>query len=102
MEQQPENGLQIELTEEMADGTYCNLAIITHGQSEFVLDFVNIMPNVPKSKVKSRIIMSPQHAKRLAMALAENIKKFESVNGHIKETDQVQLPMQFGGPKAQA
>ncbi len=100
--EQEQQGLQIELTEDMADGTYSNLAIISHGQTEFVLDFVNLMPNVPKAKVKSRIILTPQHAKRLMMALGENIKKFESINGLIKDMEPMQLPMQFGGPKAQA
>jgi hypothetical protein len=73
-EKQPENQLNIEISEEMAEGQYANLAIITHSHAEFVLDFVNIMPGTPKSKVKSRIILTPQHAKRLMNALKENVK----------------------------
>src|ERR1700743_3839149 len=73
----PEQQLNIELTEDMADGTYANLAIITHSFAEFVIDFVNVMPNVPKAKVKSRIVMTPQHAKRLMKALIDNVKRFE-------------------------
>ena len=68
-DQQPaEQQLNIELTEEMADGEYANLAIITHSFAEFVLDFVNVMPNVPKARVKSRIVMTPVHAKRLIIS----------------------------------
>jgi hypothetical protein len=101
MEQQNNQQLNIEITEEIAEGTYANLAIITHSQSEFVLDFVNIMPGTPKSKVKSRIILTPQHAKRLLMALEDNINKFETVNGAIKDIGQQDIPLNFG-PIAQA
>jgi hypothetical protein len=101
-EKQPENQLNIEISEEMAEGQYANLAIITHSHAEFVLDFVNIMPGTPKSKVKSRIILTPQHAKRLMNALKENVKRFESANGTIKDLEEVQLPFNFGGPTAQA
>ena len=93
--------LDIELSEEIAEGIYSNLAIITHSQSEFVIDFIKIMPGVPKAKVKSRILLTPQHAKRLARALADNIQKFEQVNGKIKDMDSA-FPMNFGGPTAQA
>ena len=86
----------------MAEGQYANLAIITHSHAEFVVDFVNVMPNTPKSKVKSRIILTPQHAKRLMKALVDNINRFEAVNGDIKDIEEVQLPMNFGGPAAQA
>lgn len=100
---QDPNQLNIELTEEMADGIYCNLAIITHSNAEFIVDFVNVMPGLPKAKVKSRIILTPQHAKRLMKALTDNIQKFEQQNGPIKDTEpQGGLPMQFGGPTAQA
>jgi hypothetical protein len=101
-DQQPPNQLNIEISEEMAEGQYANLAIITHSHAEFVLDFVNVMPGTPKSKVKSRIILTPQHAKRLMKALADNVQKFEAVNGTIKDLEEVQIPMQFGGPTAQA
>jgi hypothetical protein len=96
------NQLNIELSEEVADGTYSNLAIITHSNSEFVIDFVKVMPGVPKAKVKSRIILTPQHAKRLLSALADNVSKFEAVHGTIKQTEGIGIPMNFGGPTAQA
>jgi hypothetical protein len=96
------NQLNIEISEEIAEGLYANLAIITHSHAEFVVDFVNVMPGTPKSKVKSRIILTPQHAKRLMKALTENIAKFESVNGNIRDLEEVNLPLNFGGPTAQA
>src|ERR1700750_1534824 len=102
-EQQPApNQLNIEISEEVAEGNYANLAIITHSHAEFVIDFVNVMPGTPKSKVKSRIILTPQHAKRVMKALTDNISKFESINGKIQDIEEVQLPMNFGGPSAQA
>lgn len=97
-----ENQLNIELSEEVAEGIYSNLAIITHSPSEFVIDFVKIMPGVPKARVKSRILLTPQHAKRLMMALSENLMKFEQLHGKIKEADINALPLNFGGPKGQA
>lgn len=96
------NQLNIEISEEVAEGEYANLAIITHSHAEFVIDFVNVMPGTPKSRVKSRVILTPQHAKRLMRALTENIQKFESINGTIKDLEEVQLPLNFGGPTAQA
>ena len=102
MEEKNPNQLNIELTEEMAEGVYSNLAIITHSNSEFVIDFVKVMPGVPKAKVKSRIVLTPQHAKRLLSALADNISKYESVHGTIKQTECISIPMNFGGPTAQA
>jgi len=98
-----QNQLNIELSEEVADGIYSNLAIITHSNSEFVIDFIKVMPGIPKAKVKSRILLTPQHAKRLMKALNDNLAKFESVHGTIKETEAVNaIPMNFGGPTAQA
>jgi len=104
MENTPANNnqLNIEISEEMAEGEYANLAIITHSHAEFVIDFVNVMPGTPKSRVKSRIILTPQHAKRFMKALIENIDRFEEVNGDIKDLEEVQIPMNFGGPAAQA
>jgi hypothetical protein len=96
------NQLNIDLSEEIAEGIYSNLAIITHSNSEFVLDFIKIMPGVPKAKVKSRIVLTPQHAKRLLMALKDNIRKFEDINGEIELGDLPNIPMSFGGPTAQA
>lgn len=100
--QQQQNQLNIEISEEVAEGEYANLAIITHSHAEFVIDFVNVMPGTPKSKVKSRIILTPQHAKRFMKALTENIQRFEAANGKIQDLEDVQLPMTFGGPTAQA
>ena len=95
--------INLELDENLAQGTYSNLALINHSISEFVVDFINIMPGVPKAKVKSRIILTPQHAKRLMSALSDNISKFESQNGKIKELDSTAgIPMNFGGPTAEA
>ncbi|CAN5117985.1 DUF3467 domain-containing protein [soil metagenome] len=99
--QQP-NQLNIEISEEVSEGAYANLAIITHSHAEFVVDFVNVMPGTPKSKVKSRIIMTPTHAKRFMKAMIDNVKKFESVNGNIQDIEAVELPFNFGGPTAQA
>ena len=97
------NQLNIELPEEIAEGTYSNLAIISHSNAEFIIDFVRILPGVPKAKVKSRIVLTPQHAKRLMRALNDNIEKFELQNGTIKESDGPQgVPMNFGTPTAQA
>lgn len=98
----PPTQLNIEISEEVAEGNYANLAIITHSHSEFVIDFVNVMPGTPKSKVKSRIILTPQHAKRLMKALIENIGRYETANGAIKDIEEVQIPFNFGGPAAQA
>src|ERR1700744_4799016 len=100
--QQPSGPLNIEISEEVAEGQYANLAIITHSHAEFVIDFVNVMPGTPKSKVKSRIIFTPQHAKRFMKALVENINRFEASNGKIQDLEEVPLPLNFGGPSAQA
>src|SRR6188768_2536641 len=102
MENKDQNQLNIELSEEIAEGIYSNLAIITHSNSEFVVDFVKVMPGIPKAKVKSRIVLTPQHAKRLLAALSDNISKFESIHGTIKQTEGIGIPMNFGGPTAQA
>lgn len=98
------NQINIELNDEVAQGIYSNLAVITHSSSEFVLDFVRIMPGIKKAQVKSRIILTPEHAKRLLGALADNIKKYEAVHGSIKEVkgSGPVMPMNFGGPTAQA
>jgi len=97
-----EQQINIELDEAIAEGTYSNLAVITHSHSEFVIDFVRMMPGIPKAKVKSRIVMTPEHAKRLMMALQDNIRKFESLNGNIKIDASPAMPLNFGGPKGQA
>ncbi|WP_026915421.1 DUF3467 domain-containing protein [Christiangramia portivictoriae] len=98
---QDKGKINIELDEAVAEGTYSNLAIINHSVSEFVVDFVNIMPGRPKSKVKSRIILTPQHAKRLLKALGDNIQRFENAHGEIQDYDKAPLPLNFG-PTGQA
>ncbi len=94
--------LNIEISEEVSEGEYANLAIITHSHAEFVIDFVNVMPGTPKSKVKSRIILTPFHAKRFMKAMIDNVKKFEAANGTIQDMEQIEVPFTFGGPSAQA
>ena len=96
------NQLNIEISEEMAEGSYANLAIITHSHAEFVIDFVSVMPGTPKSKVKSRIIFTPLHAKRFLKALEDNVTRYEAANGNIQDLEQVEIPLNFGGPTAQA
>ncbi|HBB48470.1 MAG TPA: DUF3467 domain-containing protein [Flavobacteriaceae bacterium] len=93
---QKPNQINIELDENIAQGIYSNLAIINHSQSEFVLDFISVMPGVPKSKVKSRIVLTPQHAKRLLKAIADNVQRFESMHGEIKDYQQSTMPINFG------
>jgi translation initiation factor 2B subunit (eIF-2B alpha/beta/delta family) len=103
MSQENEQQIDIELNEEVAEGIYSNLAIITHSQSEFILDFIRMMPGVPKAKVKSRVILTPSHAKRLLMALKDNIDKFEDNFGEVS-TDGAfpSFPPGFSGPVGQA
>ncbi|MFB6306169.1 MAG: DUF3467 domain-containing protein [Flavobacteriales bacterium] len=108
-EEEQSQELNIEIPEDVAEGIYSNLAVITHSNSEFVLDFVRVMPSTPKSKVKSRVILTPHHAKRLMRALQDNMQKFESLHGEVSEPDQGGedgegggIPMNFGGPTAKA
>lgn len=97
------NQINIELSEEVAEGQYVNLAMIAHSSSEFVVDFVRMMPGVPKAKVKSRVILTPEHAKRLLSALNENVKKYEDQYGQISiAEDTVKFPMNFGGTVGEA
>ena len=104
MNNEEQNQLNIELGEEIAQGTYANLAIITHSPSEFVVDFVLVMPGIPKANVKSRIILTPEHAKRLMFALQENVHKYETLHGPIQihEDPGNLVPMSFKGPAGQA
>ena len=91
--------LNIAIDENVADGIYSNLAIINHSASEFIVDFITVMPGSPKAKVKSRVILTPQHAKRFMKALSENVRKFENQHGEIKDIDPTKgIPMNFGGP----
>ncbi|HTL80684.1 MAG TPA: DUF3467 domain-containing protein [Bacteroidia bacterium] len=94
----------IELNEDTASGVYSNFAVITHSSTEFILDFIQVMPGVPKARVKSRVILAPQHAKRLLKALKDNVGKFEQANGNIADLEMqgAMFPMNFGGPKGQA
>jgi len=97
-----ENKINIELPEDIADGIYSNLAIITHSSTEFVCDFVQMMPGMPKAKVRSRVVMTPQNAKRLMRALQDNIQKFETSMGEIPDDGQNMPPMNFGAPTTEA
>jgi hypothetical protein len=100
--QRPDNGMEIELTDEVAQGIYSNLAIIAHSSSEFVIDFVRVVPNVPKAKVKSRLILTPEHAKRLLAALTDNINKYENQFGPITLQGQQGFIPPILGPVGQA
>ncbi|OQD41682.1 hypothetical protein BUL40_15050 [Croceivirga radicis] len=88
--------INIELDEKMAEGTYSNLAIINHSVSEFVVDFISLMPGAPKGKVKGRIILTPQHAKKFLKALNDNVQRFENAHGAIKDYEQPPIPLNFG------
>jgi hypothetical protein len=98
-----ENQMNIELTEDIALGVYSNLAIITHSPTEIVSDFIQIMPGMPKGKVRSRVIMTPQNAKRFMKAMIENVQKYEQTFGVIEDFDNSGIPpMNFGSPTTQA
>ncbi len=98
-----QNQINIELSEEIAEGEYANLAMIAHSNSEFVIDFIRLMPGVPKAKVKSRIVITPEHAKRLLKALEDNIEKYENTFGPIKKTeDTPKFPINFGNTMGEA
>jgi hypothetical protein len=103
-DQQKKGQINIELPEDKAEGIYANLAVITHSPSEFVLDFIRMMPGMPKARVQSRLILTPQHAKRLMRALGENVQKFEAQHGPIKDIKgpEAGIPMNFGGPTGEA
>ena len=95
--------INIELSEEIAEGIYANLAMIAHSNSEFVVDFIRMMPGTPKAKVKSRIILTPEHAKRLSQALLDNIKKYEENFGAISSDGEApKFPINFGGTIGEA
>ncbi|QJX46152.1 DUF3467 domain-containing protein [Hymenobacter taeanensis] len=103
--QQPQdpNAISIELSEEIAEGQYANLAMIAHSTSEFVIDFIRLMPGLPKAKVKARIVITPEHAKRLVTALTENLDRYEKAYGPIKvQPDAQGYPMGFGGTMGEA
>ena len=97
------NQINIELSEEVAEGIYANLAMIAHSNSEFVIDFIRLMPGVPKAKVKSRVVITPEHAKRLLKALSDNIVKYEETFGAIKQSEEApKFPINFGGTVGEA
>ncbi|MEM7297095.1 MAG: DUF3467 domain-containing protein [Bacteroidota bacterium] len=103
VEQKQNNQINIELSEETAEGVYANLAMIAHSSSEFVIDFIRLMPGVPKAKVKSRIVITPEHAKRLLTALQDNIQKYEATFGEVKQSEEMpKFPMNFGGTMGEA
>lgn len=93
---QQQKQINIELDEKTAEGTYSNLAIINHSVSEFVVDFISMMPGAPKAKVKSRIVLTPQHAKKFLKALSDNVNRFEKAHGIIKDYEQPTIPLNFG------
>jgi len=100
---QHQNQINVELPEDVAEGVYSNLAMIAHSNSEFVIDFIRLMPGVPKAKVKSRIVITPEHASRLLDALKDNIEKYETSFGAIKRTDEgPRFPLNFGGTVGEA
>ncbi|MEQ9297953.1 MAG: DUF3467 domain-containing protein [Cyclobacteriaceae bacterium] len=102
-EKKKQNQLNIELPEEIAEGVYANLAMIAHSNSEFVVDFIRLMPGVPKAKVKSRVVLTPEHAKRLLQALEDNVNKYEDTFGPIKQVDESpKFPLNFGGTVGEA
>jgi hypothetical protein len=102
-EEQPvPNQINIELTDEHAEGVYSNLAMVAHSNSEFVIDFMRLMPGLPKARVKARVIITPEHAVRFLAALRDNISRYESTFGPIRQTNEVQFPMNFGGTMGEA
>lgn len=101
--QKASNQINIELSEETAEGVYANLAMIAHSSSEFIIDFIRLMPGVPKAKVKSRIVLTPEHAKRLLLALEDNINRYEGTFGEIRKSEEApKFPMNFGGTVGEA
>lgn len=103
MENANEHQVNIELDETTALGVYSNLAIITHSPAEMVCDFVQLMPGMPKGKVRSRVIMTPQNAKRFMRALIDNVQKYEQHFGVIEDNEAPPMPpMNFGTPSTMA
>ena len=94
--------IQIELPDEEATGTYSNLVMISHSPSEFILDFISVMPGAPKAKVVKRMVLTPDHAKRLVNALSENIKRYENENGTISDSEEIDVPFNYRGPTPEA
>lgn len=99
-----ETSLSLNLTPEIAAGNYANLAIISHSTAEFIIDFARVMPGQNQTPVTSRIVMTPEHAKRLLMALEDNVAKYEQQYGKITLHNNVasapNMPMSYGSGKA--
>lgn len=103
MEKKKDNKqVEIELTKEEATGTYSNLVMITHSASEFILDFIAVMPGLPKAKVQKRMILTPEHAKRFSKALQDNITRYEDLHGKIQDKGKVEQPFNYRGPLPEA
>ncbi len=98
MSEEKKQNIDIEINDQVSDGIYSNLAVINHSPTEFVVDFIQMMPGVPKARVKSRIILTPQHAKRLVNALTENVRRYEAQFGEVKEQQSTAIPFNFGPP----
>ncbi|MEX1062577.1 MAG: DUF3467 domain-containing protein [Balneolaceae bacterium] len=94
--------VEINLPESEAQGTYSNLVMITHSASEFVLDFIAVMPGVSKARVVKRLVLTPDHAKRLATALNENVQKYEEEHGAITSKEKFDVPFNYRGPTPEA
>jgi hypothetical protein len=97
-----EEQIEIHLPEEEASGTYSNLVMISHSDSEFILDFISVMPGVPEAKVVKRMVLTPDHAKRFSKALAQNVQQFEQENGAISDNEGLNVPFNYGGPTPEA
>lgn len=104
MDNNQNNQIKLNLPDEVAEGTYANISVVAHSPMEFVVDFVTMMPGMAQPKVKSRIILTPQNAKRLFLALGDNIKRYESTYGPIKDhgNNDGTAPFPIGTPSAQA
>ncbi len=99
MEKNDNNGFQLDLPQDVAQGEYANFAIITHSSSDFIVDFARILPGVPKAQIRSRVILAPEHAKRLLHALNDNIMRYEQEFGSIQIPNQqprTAVPFEFG------
>ena len=97
-EQNNQHKLEFELSPEVAQGQYANLAIIAHSASEFILDFAAMLPGLQKANVKSRIVTTPEHAKKLMLSLQENIARYERTFGQITlSKPSHNIPMSGGG-----
>lgn len=100
--QQKGKQMEINLPDDEAQGTYSNLVMITHSPSEFILDFIAVMPGVPKARVVKRMILTPDHAKRLSNALNENVRRYEEEHGTITSKEKFDVPFNYRGPTPEA